>query len=320
VHTDVGNTAAGAKINGHSAPLLTELQNGDEVEVIRQEGQVPPAIWETLVLTGKARSAIRRATREAMRAQYAGLGRQIVSRAFERAGRPFVEEKLKASLPRFARGSVEEVLAAVGRGEMFSGDVLKAVHPDVLEDRRPTLPRARAETGWFGLRTNPYLLFHVPGVSEEVDWRIMAADGLHPELPIRYAPNGGALPGDRIVGILSPNEEITVYPIHSSGLTSFEEQSDMWLDARWDVADGERPFFPARLHITAINEPGTLGAIATVIGENGANIDNIVMQPISPDFRVLVADLEVADVRHLSTIISQLRARPIVSKVERVNG
>ena len=320
VHTDVGNTAAGAKINGHSAPLLTELTNGDEVEIIRQEGQVPPAIWETLVLTGKARSAIRRATREAMRAQYAGLGRQIVTRAFERAGRAFVEEKLKGSLARFARSSVEDVLAAVGRGEMFSGDVLKAVHPDIMDERKPILTRATSETGWFGTRTNRHLLFHVPGVSEEVDWKIMAKDGLNPDLPVHYAPNGGAVPGDRIVGILAPNGSITVYPIQSADLTAYDEQPKLWLDARWDIADGDRPFFPAKLQITAINEPGTLGAIATVIGENGANIDNITMQPISPDFRVLLADVEVTDLRHLSSIVSQLRARPIVSKVERVNG
>ena len=320
VHTDVGNTAAGAKINGHAAPLLTELTNGDEVEIVRQEGQVPPAIWETLVLTGKARSAIRRATREAMRAQYAGLGRQIVTRAFERAGRPFVEEKLKGSLARFARASVEDVLAAVGRGEMFSGDVLKAVHPDIMDERKPVLTRATSETGWFGTRTNRSLLFHVPGVSEEVDWKIMAKDGLNPDLPIYYAPNGGAVPGDRIVGILAPDVSITVYPIQSADLTAYDEQPKLWLDARWELSEGERLFFPAKLQITAINEPGTLGAIATVIGENGANIDNITMQPISPDFRVLLADVEVTDLRHLSSIVSQLRARPIVSKVERVNG
>lgn len=320
VHTDVGNTAAGAKINGHAAPLLTELQNGDEVEIVRQEGQVPPAIWETLVLTGKARAAIRRATKEAMRAQYAGLGRQIVTRAFERAGRTFVEDKLKGSLARFARTSVEDVLAAVGRGEMFSGDVLKAVHPDVMDERKPVTTRGTSEAGWFRIRTSPNLLFHVPGVSEEVDWRIMAEDGLHPDLPVRFAPNGGAVPGDRIVGILAPDDSITVFPIQSADLTAYDDQTERWLDARWDIAEGERPFFPAKLHISAINEPGTLGAIATVIGENGANIDNIVMQPISPDFRLLVADVEVADIRHLSTIVSQLRARPIVSKVERVNG
>ncbi len=319
VHTDVGNTAVGAKINGRPAALLTELQNGDEVEIDRQDGQSPPSVWGNLVVTGKARAAIRRATRDAMRAQYAGLGRQIVTRAFERAGRPFAEERLRAALPRFAQSSVEDVLAAVGRGEMFSGDVVKAVHPDIAEERRPTAPRARSEAGWFGTKTNSSLLFQVPGASDEVDWKMMSRAGLHPDLPVHYAPNGGALPGDRIVGILDPDRSITVFPIQSPDLTAFDDQPERWLDVRWDVGDGKR-LFPAKLQITAINEPGTLGAIATVIGENGANIDNIIMKPISQDARVLVADLEVSDVKHLSSIVSQLRARPIVSKVERING
>ena len=320
VHTDVGNSAVGAKINGRATPPLTELQNGDEVEIIRQEGQVPPAIWETLVLTGKARSAIRRATREAMRAQYAGLGRQIVTRAFERAGKPFPDEKLKIALPKLARGTIDDVLAAVGRGEMFSGDVLKAVHPDIMDERKSTVPRARHEGGWFGTSTNANVLFHVPGVSAEIDWKILSEMGLHPDLPVVFAPNGGAVPGDRTVGILSPGQSITLYPIQSPDLNAFDDQPELWLDVRWDIGEGERPFFPAMLLITAINEPGTLGTICTVIGENGANIDNVVMTPSSPDFRTLIVDVEVMDLKHLSTIVSQLRARPIVSKVERVNG
>ena len=143
VHTDVGNTAVGAKINGRIAPLLSELQNGDEVEIARAEGQMPPAAWEGLVVTGKARAAIRRATRDAVRAQYAALGRQIVIRAFERAGKAFAEEKLKAALPRLARPTVEDVLAAVGRGEMYSGDVVRAVHPEFKEERKAGVPRPR---------------------------------------------------------------------------------------------------------------------------------------------------------------------------------
>src|SRR5271156_3169238 len=113
VHTDVGNSAVGAKINGHIAPLISELQNGDEVEISRAESQVPPAAWESIAITGKARAAIRRATRDAVRQQYAGLGRQIVVRAFERGAKPFTEEKLKAALPRLARQSIDDVLAAV---------------------------------------------------------------------------------------------------------------------------------------------------------------------------------------------------------------
>src|SRR6188474_830948 len=106
VHTDVGNTAVGCKINGQMSPLLTELQNGDEVEIIRAEGQTPPAAWESLVVTGKARASIRRATRTAVRRQYAGLGRQILERAFERAGKTLTDDKLKGALPRLARSSI----------------------------------------------------------------------------------------------------------------------------------------------------------------------------------------------------------------------
>src|SRR3954449_11904346 len=83
VHTDVGNSAVGCKINGKFAPLSSELQNGDEVEVLTSEAQAaPPSAWETLAVTGKARAAIRRATRTAVRDQYVGLGRRIVERLF----------------------------------------------------------------------------------------------------------------------------------------------------------------------------------------------------------------------------------------------
>ena len=320
VHTDIGNTAAAAKINGRAEALLTELQNGDQVEIVRQEGQIPPAVWETLVVTGKARAAVRRATREALRAQYAGLGRQIVGRAFERAGRPLADDRLKAALPRFARASVEDVYAAVGRGELFSGDVLKVAHPEIGDERRTvTALRPEADTGWFASRSNAHLLFQLPGASAETDWKMLGKRGLYPDLPIFFA-QGGALPGDRIVGILDPETSITVYPIQSPDLTAYDDQPERWIDVRWNIKDDERHVFPAKLEITAINEPGTLGLIATVIGENGANIDNIAMWPISREQRLLVADVEVSDVKHLSSIVAQLRVRPIVSKVERVTG
>ena len=105
VHTDVGNTAVGAKINGKIAPLVSELANGDEVEIITSKAQTaPPAAWESLVKTGKARAAIRRATRVAVRAQYAGLGRRIVERLCQRAKIAYSDEKLQGALPRLARG------------------------------------------------------------------------------------------------------------------------------------------------------------------------------------------------------------------------
>ena len=318
VHTELGNGAIGCKINGRIAPLLSELRNGDEVEITRADGQTPPAAWEGLVVTGKARAAIRRATRDAVRKQYAGLGRQIVLRAFERAGKVFTEDKFKAALPRLARQSVEDVLAAVGRGEMFSGDVVRAVHPEFMEERRPQTSPARGERGWFGLRKAASLVFKVPG-ADEVSSNAIPIRGLNGDLPVRFAPNGGAVPGDRIVGILTPGEGITIYPIQSPALTAFDDQPERWLDVRWDL-DEAGALFPAQIVVNAMNEPGALGAIATVIGEEGANIDHIEFVARTSDFRDIVLDLQVRDLKHLNTIIGNLKAKSVVSKIERVNG
>src|SRR3569832_1762549 len=140
VHTDVGNTAGGAKINGQISPLTSELGNGDEVDIITSKAQAaPPAAWESIVRTGKARAAIRRATRAAVRAQYTGLGRRIVERLFQRAKIAYSDEKLTGALPRLARSSIDEVMSAVGRSELKASDVARAMYPDYKEERAAAL-------------------------------------------------------------------------------------------------------------------------------------------------------------------------------------
>src|SRR5271169_2504643 len=162
VHTDVGNMAIGCKINGKTAPLVSELQTGDEVEIITGKGQHPPAAWESIVVTGKARAAIRRSTRVAVRKQYLGLGRKMVERAFARAARPWSDERLAKSLSRLARASVEDVLSAVGRGEIKVEDVVRAVNPDWRDEREKPVKPQRSE-GWFGLARAASLKFRIPG-------------------------------------------------------------------------------------------------------------------------------------------------------------
>ncbi len=131
---------------------------------------------------------------------------------------------------------------------------------------------------------------------------------------------GGAVPGDRIVGILTPGEGITIYPIQSPALTQFDDQPERWLDVRWDIEEEHRGLYPAQIVVSAINEPGTLGLIATLIGESGANIDHVQFVNRSPDVRDVVIDIEVRDLKHLSGILSQLKQSSVVSKVDRVNG
>jgi RelA/SpoT family (p)ppGpp synthetase len=319
VHTDVGNTAVGCKINGQIAPLTSELVNGDEVEIATSKAQtVPPAAWESIVVTGKARAAIRRATRVAVRVQYAGLGRRIVERLFQRAKIAYSDEKLTGALPRLARASIEDVMAAVGRSELKASDVARAMYPDYKEERAAAMAsKPKSESGWFGLKKLTSVKFKVP---DNAAGLAIAIRGINGDLPVRFAPNGGAVPGDRIVGILSPGEAITIYPIQSPALSEFEDKPERWLDVRWDEEEQAPQRFPARIAVQSVNEPGSLAQITQVIAEHDGNIDNIRMTRRAPDFTDVVIDLEVYDLKHLTAILAQLRAKSVVAKAERVNG
>ncbi|MFG1424145.1 RelA/SpoT family protein [Roseixanthobacter liquoris] len=323
VHTDVGNTAVGCKINGTVAPLVSELKNGDEVEIITSKAQTPPGAWETIAVTGKARAAVRRATRAAVRAQYAGLGRKIAERAFSKAGKAFSDDSLSKALPRLARMALDDVFSAVGRGEIKTDDLIRAVYPDwsaVRPDERTSAEKAPKGEGWFELKRGQNLKFKIPDGPEEALVGPIPIRGINGELPVRFAPNGGAVPGDRIVGILTPGEGITIYPIQSPALQNFEDAPERWLDVRWDVDELSDGRFPAQIVVTAVNEPGSLAQVATVIGSRNGNIQGINMRSRSPDFTELVIDLEVFDLRHLNGILSELRSKPVVSSAERVNG
>src|ERR1700726_2254533 len=272
VHTDVGNMAVGCKINGKIAPLVSELVSGDQVEIITSSAQVaPPAAWESLVITGKARAAIRRATRAAVRNQYTGLGRRIVERLCQRAKIFHSDEQLQVALPRLARASVEEVMSAVGRGEMRAADVVRAMHPNYKEERAAgTIQQPKPEGGWFRLKKAKSVA--VKGAGEA--GTPIPIRGINTDLPVRFAPNCGAVPGDRIVGILTPGEGVTIYPIQSPALKDFEDAPERWLDLRWDVDERTPQRFPARIVLQTVNEPGSLAQVAQIIAEHDATSTN----------------------------------------------
>jgi RelA/SpoT family (p)ppGpp synthetase len=313
VHTDVGNSAVGCKINGKFAPLSSELQNGDEVEVLTSVAQsAPPSAWESLAVTGKARAAIRRATRTAVRDQYAGLGRRIIDRLFARAKIEYADDKLKGALPRLARVSIEDVMASVGRGELKASDVARAMYPDYKEERMVRYGVKRSLAVKLKLKSEP------PHPARSAS--VIPVRGINSDLPVKFAPNGGAVPGDRIVGIVTPGEGITIYPIQSPALKDFEEEPERWLDVRWDIDESNKERFPARVSVTAINAPGSLAEIAQVVAANDANIHTLSMIRTAPDFTEMLIDLEVWDLKHLNRLLSQLKASSAVSDVRRVNG
>jgi GTP pyrophosphokinase len=331
VHTDVGNSCVGANINGRQLPLSTALRNGDEVQIITSASRTPPAAWERIAVTGKARSAIRRAARDTLRRQYAELGRRLIVSAFAKIGVDYTDDKLRRVLSRLTHKTVEDVHAAVGRSELPIGDVIRAIAPGAAPAPAPSRARPRnryeqnpaTEEGWFNLSKVMGLKFRWPssGSTESGDpesggsGKGIVIRGVRNDIPVSFEP-GGAVPGDRIVGVLTPGEGIRIFQIHSPRLSEFEHER--WIDVTWDVSQEAPERFPARIMVTVLNEPGTLAQIAQVIGEADGNIDNLRMLHRGADFTEMQVEVEVFDLMHLNRIINGLASKSVVSKVERV--
>lgn len=302
VHTDIGNSCIGCKLNGKIMPVITELQNGDEVDIIRSAQQSPPAAWESVVATGKARSSIRRASRQAVRKQYSTLGARILERSFKKAGKIYNSELLQAALPRLARQTVDDVLAEVGRNEMPAKNVILAIYPDYkTEDINPENRSSAADKQ-----------------GQEHD-RIPIR-GINSDLPVTFSKDGGAVPGDNIVGFLVPGKGITIYPSQSKELARLKDDGAELLDVRWDIDENNQERFPARIRILVDNKPGTLAMVANVIAQNDGNIQNLNMKVLVDEFMEMEIDIDVWGLSHLTQIIKQLSEKSITTRVDRITG
>ena len=337
VHTDVGDTCIGCRINGRNMPLMTQLRNGDEVQILRSATAKPSPAWEQIAKTGKARAAIRRANKLALRDQYFGTGARILETAFKRYGRPYSEAVIEEVLPKLGRKDVADVLTAVGLGEMTSNTVLRAVHPELENAPRAPMTKVDREDGWFNLRSAAGMIFRIPGRGRKKNGAAAAngasgagdaANGKSPSFKIRGVPDGtrvqfaeeGAVPGDRIVGILQGDAGLRIYPIHSAALEHFENEPERWIDVRWDVEEGSSQRFPAQIVVTAINAPGTLAKIAELVARHDVNIHNMQMRRTAPDFTEMEISVEVLDVRQLNTLLSAIKMLECVSSVERATA
>ncbi|MEO1543795.1 MAG: bifunctional (p)ppGpp synthetase/guanosine-3',5'-bis(diphosphate) 3'-pyrophosphohydrolase [Pseudomonadota bacterium] len=328
VHTDIGNRAVGASVNGRHMPVDTRLRNGDEVEVLTSETHSPPPAWEAFVITGRARSAIRKAARDAVRKQFGGLGRHLLSQALEAEGYAFDGALLQEALPRLGNTlhSVDDVMAKVARNELPVSDVVRAMFPDAkLATKAPAKrPKNRhahvqGQEGWFSLGRERHVKFRRSDEGENASQQpigpALPIRGTQSDLPVCFA-EGGALPGDRIVGVLTQDEGIRIFQIHSPKLKAYEHEN--WIDVAWDVDPANPVRFSARITVTTRNEPGTLAQIAQLIGARDGNIDSLKMINRGPEFTEMYLDVEVWDLDHLNQIIMSLRADSVVSRVERV--
>jgi len=300
LHTDIGDTCIGVKINGELKPLRTVLQNGDVVEVVRGGKPVVPPDWRSITVTGRARSAIRRHIRQTEKEEFTRLGRATVDQTFEAAGKSRKDVSLRPAFDRFAVASEDELFDAVGRGRVSPGQVLEVLFPGLkAEEKKAATARQRIEDGRSAR-------LYVRG------------GGLTPGVSIHFDECCSPLPGDRIVGILEADGKgLTVHTIDCERLAAVEDEDEAWRDLQWTPEAERNAIARAKLIATIRNSPGVLGQVCTIIGEAGGNIVQLRMHHRQNDFFDVDIDVDVNDARHLTHIAAALRANPSVETVER---
>jgi guanosine-3',5'-bis(diphosphate) 3'-pyrophosphohydrolase len=307
VHTDLGDHCVGAKVNGRLVPLRTQLQNGDQVEILTSKNQTPSPEWEQFVVSGKAKSRIRRFLRSEQHDEYVQLGRQIVEKAFRRHDEELDESALKAVLKEFHAPDIDELYAQVGQGVHTGIDIVRGLHPKATE-------RKAKDTSLFGLARSRRKRSAKPNEHS------VPISGLRRGVAVHLAKCCYPLPGDRIVGIVTTGKGVTVHTIDCLTLEAFADSPERWLDVAWDIDRDEEIRQIARLNVTLLNEPGALGNLATTIAGTGGNISNLQFTNRNPDFFDMNVDIEVDDTRQLNTIIAALRGNNSVNSVKRARS
>ncbi|MBW8755113.1 MAG: bifunctional (p)ppGpp synthetase/guanosine-3',5'-bis(diphosphate) 3'-pyrophosphohydrolase [Sphingomonadales bacterium] len=288
VHTDLGNAAVGAKINGRHIPLRTQLGNGDVVEIIKSRSAQPQLSWLGFVVTGKARAAIRRAVRAKELQEIAAIGRKLFEEIVERLPTKIGKKAIADAVKRLGFAREEEMMGAIGTAKLSDREVMEALVPGSAAD-----------------------------LAEPDDWpkqeRAISIRGLTPGMAFHLADCCHPVPGDRIVGLRNPGRGVEVHTIDCLSLANGVDAD--WLDLSW----GERSTGAVgRLRIVLYNRPGTLAEVTAIFANNRANVTNLQMIQRDDPFGTYEVDLEVKDVAHLTRIISSLRASEAVAEAERI--
>ena len=291
VHSDVGNQCVAARIDRRLAPLRSQLRNGQTVEIITKPNSRPNPAWLDFVVTGKARATIRSFLKRLEQKEAVELGRRLLERELEALGRGIAsigdEERTKL-LAEIGMPGFDELLEQIGLGNRMAKLVARML---LQPDDHP-----KPDGGSAGSLT------------------IKGTEGM----VVSFAKCCGPIPGDPVIAIFSPGRGLVVHHQDCPNLGDFRRQGQSWLDVQWsDEVKGE---FSTALRLDAGNQRGMLATIASLIAEEGANIEDVRSEErdgLSTSLRFVIS---VRDRKHLAGIIRRLKHVPFVLRVNRVIG
>jgi GTP pyrophosphokinase/guanosine-3',5'-bis(diphosphate) 3'-pyrophosphohydrolase len=286
IHTRIGNSCVSAKVDGIRVPLWTRLKNGQSVEIITAEGQMPQSSWIDIVTTGRAKAAIRKSLREEDRGRFVKLGQELARAAFDHVGKKATDKALRTVAKTLGLADEQDLLARLGSAELTARRVVETLYPELVQ-----------------------------ATADEVDAQRPVA-GLAADQSFRRAGCCQPVPGERIVGITYRGTGVVIHAIDCPALEEFEEQPARWVDLHWH-AGRHAAVHTVSLELTISNDAGVLGRICTLIGEHKANISDLRFTTRKPDYYRVIVDVDLRDVEHLHMVMTALEAETDVAQIAR---
>ncbi|WOI55760.1 bifunctional (p)ppGpp synthetase/guanosine-3',5'-bis(diphosphate) 3'-pyrophosphohydrolase [Palleronia sp. LCG004] len=287
IHTRIGDACVGAKVDSVRVPLWTRLRNGQSCEILTAEAQRPQATWMDIVVTGRAKSAIRRSLRAADRDKFIRLGTELARVAFDGVNKRMSMKALATAARELHLQDADELLARLGSAEIQSRQVIGVLYPE--------------------LATRD---------SDEIDARA-AIVGLEGDAAFERAQCCQPVPGERIVGISRRGKGVTLHAIDCPVLADYEDQPDRWIDLHWH--GGTHPaIHTVTFELAITNDAGVLGRVCTLIGAQKANISDLEFRDKKPDFYRVRIDIDLRSVEHMHAVRLALEADQDVVTIARV--
>jgi GTP diphosphokinase / guanosine-3',5'-bis(diphosphate) 3'-diphosphatase len=312
IHTEVGNTCVGAKVNGRIVPLRSKLRNGDIVEVVTQNGHTPSRDWLTFVKSSRARNKIKHWLNEHQRERAIDIGRKLLERE---------ARKYKISLTRFDETDYERVaadysvathndlMAAIGFGKYSARQVLNRLSPGIISQpaSEPEQPVAEVSDAVRRVSlTSGTDSLQVEGQNDLLVYRARCCN------PIR---------GEEIIGYVTRGKGVAVHARNCPNVQNLLYESDRRVAVEWarpaDESVAQRQTYPVRLTVFCDDRTGMLKELTAVISDENTNIRTVDSRPGPNDDAIVEFVVDAEDLRHLTRLVQGLRRVPGVRDVQR---
>jgi GTP diphosphokinase / guanosine-3',5'-bis(diphosphate) 3'-diphosphatase len=303
VHTEVGHTCVGAKVNGRMVPLRHKLHSGDIVEILTQPGHKPSRDWLSVVKSSRARNKIKHWLNIHQRERAIEIGRKLIekeARKYRVALKDIKDDDLRKVASEYGLGQPDDLMAGIGFGKYSARQVLGRLAPN-----------APAETGGeesafssvvrrvFGGDHNA---IRVVGQGDLLVYRAKCCN------PIR---------GEAIVGYVTRGKGVAVHAIHCSNVVNLMYEPERRIDVEWARDESTPTSYPVKITVACDDRFGMLKQITAVISDTKTNIRNIEARTGNGQASVDVI-MDIADLKHLENIISGVRKIPGVHDVQRL--